>query len=189
MADKRRRILDAARARFRHFGIHKSSMREIAKDAGVAVGTVYLYFKNKDALVLAFVHDFKQRHESTAEALLASDKSPAETIRQYMLERFRASKATRSGSPFAKEITAAVLRCCPQRLQEESAVMQRLLATWMRQGQEQGLFEFESLEQSLEVFLYSTAWFFPTALDPLLIERREPDFLKVVDWFLKTWSQ
>ena len=40
MDDKRQRILVAARARFRHYGIPKTTMQEIAQDAGVAVGTM-----------------------------------------------------------------------------------------------------------------------------------------------------
>jgi len=46
-------IVDAARKRFQHYGIGKTTMQEIAADAGVAVGTLYLYFSNKDELVVA----------------------------------------------------------------------------------------------------------------------------------------
>ncbi len=52
--ETRARILDAALCLFQHRGFEKTTMRDIAKAAGVAVGAAYYYFKSKDELVLAF---------------------------------------------------------------------------------------------------------------------------------------
>ncbi len=38
------RILNAARRRVETFGYRRTSIAEIARDAGIAVGTVYRYF-------------------------------------------------------------------------------------------------------------------------------------------------
>lgn len=46
-----RTILDAAETLFAEKGYHKTSITEIADMAEVSVGTVYFYFKNKDALL------------------------------------------------------------------------------------------------------------------------------------------
>lgn len=48
--DIRQNILDAARREFSHYTFAKSSMRRIAQDAGITVGTIYAYFKSKDNL-------------------------------------------------------------------------------------------------------------------------------------------
>ena len=53
-AAKRARILEVARRRFSHYGYDKTTMAEIAEDAGMAVGTLYLFFKNKQDIVMAF---------------------------------------------------------------------------------------------------------------------------------------
>lgn len=45
------RIRDAAIALFNKQGIHNTSIQEIANQAGVAKGTIYLYFKNREELV------------------------------------------------------------------------------------------------------------------------------------------
>jgi AcrR family transcriptional regulator len=45
--DKRQAILDAARDLFAEQGYDETTIAEIARVAGVAVGTVYLYFSNK----------------------------------------------------------------------------------------------------------------------------------------------
>jgi AcrR family transcriptional regulator len=48
-------IISAAIREFREKGYHDASMRTIAANAGVAIGNVYRYFKNKDELFNAIV--------------------------------------------------------------------------------------------------------------------------------------
>jgi TetR/AcrR family fatty acid metabolism transcriptional regulator len=51
-SDRRNEILSAAVEVFARKGYNKASITEVATNAGVASGTVYLYFKNKDDLLL-----------------------------------------------------------------------------------------------------------------------------------------
>ena len=55
--DKRRRISEAARAVFTEFGYARANMREIAKRAGVATGTLFLYAPDKRNLLLWILND------------------------------------------------------------------------------------------------------------------------------------
>lgn len=50
--EKLKLIIEAGEALFAEKGFHKATMREIAKVAGVGVGTIYEYFPNKEALLL-----------------------------------------------------------------------------------------------------------------------------------------
>ncbi len=52
-ANTRRRILEAARKRFGSESFAATTMRAVAKDAGVAVGTLYTYFRDKVSIVEA----------------------------------------------------------------------------------------------------------------------------------------
>ncbi len=52
-AEKHRQILDAAFSCFAQKGFAATRLDEIADRAGVAKGTIYLYFENKDALYIA----------------------------------------------------------------------------------------------------------------------------------------
>ena len=52
--ETRSRILSAALELFRRRGFEQTKMREIATEAGVALGGAYYYFKSKEALVMAF---------------------------------------------------------------------------------------------------------------------------------------
>ncbi len=47
---RRKQILDAARALLLKKGISSTSMNKIARDAELSVGTLYIYFKNKEDL-------------------------------------------------------------------------------------------------------------------------------------------
>jgi TetR/AcrR family transcriptional regulator, fatty acid metabolism regulator protein len=51
---KYHRILEAAVKVFARQGFHQSTVAQIAKEAGVADGTIYLYFKNKDDILVHF---------------------------------------------------------------------------------------------------------------------------------------
>ncbi|MFH2067609.1 MAG: TetR/AcrR family transcriptional regulator [Pseudomonadota bacterium] len=55
--DKYHKILDAAIKVFAEQGFFRSTISQIAKEAGVADGTIYLYFKNKDDILLQFYSD------------------------------------------------------------------------------------------------------------------------------------
>ncbi|MGC8490352.1 MAG: TetR/AcrR family transcriptional regulator C-terminal domain-containing protein [Syntrophobacteraceae bacterium] len=51
--DKRERILDSAVRVFAREGFFKARVSQIAEDAGLAPGTVYLYFKNKEDVLIS----------------------------------------------------------------------------------------------------------------------------------------
>ena len=50
IGDKRGTIIDSAFDLFRHYGYRRTSMEDIARAAGVAKGTLYLYFTSKEEL-------------------------------------------------------------------------------------------------------------------------------------------
>jgi len=55
--DKRARILEAAVKVFAGHGFFNATIAQIAREAGVADGTIYLYFKSKDELLLSLFED------------------------------------------------------------------------------------------------------------------------------------
>ena len=59
--DKRDRILKAAVKVFAKSGFHATRVSEVAKAAGVADGTIYLYFKSKEELLVSLFEDRVQK--------------------------------------------------------------------------------------------------------------------------------
>ncbi|MGD0037714.1 MAG: TetR/AcrR family transcriptional regulator [Bacteroidota bacterium] len=50
--NKEQAILDAAVKVFAQYGYHRAKISSIAEHAGVAIGSVYLYFENKESILL-----------------------------------------------------------------------------------------------------------------------------------------
>jgi len=67
VADREIAILEAAGSVFNAKGYTKASMAEIARAAGVADGTLYLYFKNKEDLVRGVLARFYAELTETAQ--------------------------------------------------------------------------------------------------------------------------
>lgn len=81
--EKRVRILDAALKIFANRGFYNAKVSEVAREAGVADGTIYLYFESKDALLIALFEDRMQRIIARANDELArSEGSVLDKIRQ-----------------------------------------------------------------------------------------------------------
>ncbi len=73
--ETRSRILEAALAVFRERGFERATMREIAAEAGVAVGAAYYYFDSKDAIVMAFYGRSQGEMHASIEAGLDDAKT------------------------------------------------------------------------------------------------------------------
>ena len=54
--DRRQRLLQSAASLFSRWGFDKTSVDDIAREAGISKGAIYLEFPNKDALFKAVVH-------------------------------------------------------------------------------------------------------------------------------------
>ena len=67
----RKHILDTAIRLFRQRGVDETTMREVASEAGVALGLAYYYFPSKEALVMAYYERVQQEHR-----IVANEKLP-----------------------------------------------------------------------------------------------------------------
>ena len=87
-SDKRERILLAAERIFARHGFFAARVSEIAKEAGVADGTIYLYFKSKDDLLISL---FEQRMTQVNDTLRAAIAGvpPKDQLRAFGLSRLR----------------------------------------------------------------------------------------------------
>jgi AcrR family transcriptional regulator len=186
--DKRQRIIEAARARFRHYGIAKTTMQEVATDAGVAVGTLYRYFKDKDDLAAACADDFIARHQRDIDASRTGEGPPDARLREYVLNRYRHCKEVGTESRHAAELARAVLKLKPERLAEESAMMRGAILGLLQEGIETRLFKILAPERDTIVFLLSIAFFFPVATARPPEWPKEEWLLMVVEWYLDTWK-
>jgi TetR/AcrR family fatty acid metabolism transcriptional regulator len=81
-ADKRALILDAATRVFAERGFFGAQVADIARRAGIAAGTVYLYFRSKDDLLISLFDRTMQDAIRDGRAALAEVEDPADRLRR-----------------------------------------------------------------------------------------------------------
>jgi len=79
-AFRTREILAAARKLLEQRGLEAITMEEIAAAAGVAKGTLYLYFQSKDDLILAMMSQVGENILQDVESALQSAGTPLERL-------------------------------------------------------------------------------------------------------------
>ncbi len=82
--DKRDRILDAAVRVFAKKGFHATRVSEVARAAGVADGTIYLYFKSKDELLVSLFEHRVERLLAFLEKELPRAASATEKLKRII---------------------------------------------------------------------------------------------------------
>jgi TetR/AcrR family fatty acid metabolism transcriptional regulator len=135
--DKRARILAAAERVFARRGFFAARVSEIAKDAGVADGTIYLYFKNKDDLLISL---FESRMTQVNETLRGAIDgiAPAQQLHAFI----RAYLQLVHDEPAAAEVLTIELRQSAKFMKEyenpQFADFLRMLGGIIAAGQERG---------------------------------------------------
>ncbi len=81
--DKRRQILEAAVDVFAEKGFHKSRVSDVARAADVADGTIYLYFKGKDDILISIFEETMQEMTEGVTAALAGIADPLDRLRAF----------------------------------------------------------------------------------------------------------
>jgi AcrR family transcriptional regulator len=71
--DRRSQILEAAMTCFAECGFHQTSMHDISAEAGISVGLIYRYFKNKEEVIAALADEHKK---DIAELLERAGEAP-----------------------------------------------------------------------------------------------------------------
>jgi TetR/AcrR family fatty acid metabolism transcriptional regulator len=136
--DKRQRILDAAVRVFARKGYHGAKVAEIAARARVADGTIYLYFRNKEDILVSLFDKVMEEHIAAARVELQRARDAGEKLRIVAAHHLRLF----SGNPdlavvFQVELrqsTKFLERFTASWLQDYFAVLQEVIAEGQREG-------------------------------------------------------
>jgi AcrR family transcriptional regulator len=83
-ARTRSRILRAATGLFERRGYRHTSLEEVARESGIAKGTVYVHFKNKAELLVHVLAEEKKRYVERFLPLFSEPLPPAERLQRYI---------------------------------------------------------------------------------------------------------
>jgi AcrR family transcriptional regulator len=81
---KRRRIIESATDLFIRHGYRKTSVEDVARWAGVAKGTVYLYFGSKAEILLQAIVEEKKRYIERLKPILAPEVPPKDRLKKWI---------------------------------------------------------------------------------------------------------
>lgn len=83
-SDKYQKIIQAAIHVFASKGFYNSKVADIAKQADVADGTIYLYFKNKDDLLISIFETSIDNFIHSVEATIREIQNPIEKLHEFI---------------------------------------------------------------------------------------------------------
>jgi TetR/AcrR family fatty acid metabolism transcriptional regulator len=136
--NKYHQILEAAVKVFARQGFHQSTVAQIAKEAGVADGTIYLYFKNKDDILVQFFNfRAKQVFESFREEVDRAETS-SDKLRNLVRRHLAEFQRDRDGAVVYQVETHQSSRLAEAQIKEMSKMYRDLISEIIEQGQQEG---------------------------------------------------
>jgi AcrR family transcriptional regulator len=84
---RRNQILDAATSVFAAKGFHRATIKDIARQAGIADGTIYTYFASKTELLLAILNRLNETTEREQQFAQGSEQDVRSFFRAYLRQR------------------------------------------------------------------------------------------------------
>jgi TetR/AcrR family fatty acid metabolism transcriptional regulator len=131
-------ILEAAVKVFARQGFYQSTVAQIAKEAGVADGTIYLYFKNKDdILVQFFSYRTKQVFDRFRSEVRKADSS-LDKLRNLIRRHLTEFQRDRDMAVVYQVETHQNSRLAESQIREMSQMYQDLISEIVELGQQEG---------------------------------------------------
>ncbi|MGO8671472.1 MAG: TetR/AcrR family transcriptional regulator [Capsulimonadaceae bacterium] len=160
--DIRSKILDAASDRMAYYGFKKTTIDEVAADAGVGKGTVYLYFESKEDIALAILARVKESNIARMlEIAQDSEKRLSEKLAEMLsFPILRATEMCRR-NPGSVEMILSVrphmqMRMRPY-IEQETAV----IADVLEQGNRDGTLDVPDTVRTARSLKFMVAGFWP----------------------------
>lgn len=138
--EKYRMILNAAKQVFAMEGFYNSKVSEIAREAHVADGTIYLYFKNKDDILISLFEEELTRIIKSQKADLEKIEDPREKLIKFCDNHLSIAESDRA----LAEVMQVELRQSNKFMREYKnkpfLAYLNIIADIIIEGQEKGLF-------------------------------------------------
>jgi TetR/AcrR family transcriptional regulator, fatty acid metabolism regulator protein len=136
---KYHQILEAAIKVFAQQGFHQATISQIAREAGVADGTIYLYFKNKeDIMVNFFGYKTKEVFGRFREEVDKADNA-RDRLRLLIKRHLEEFQRDRSMAILYQTETRRFSRMCEEQIREMSKMYLDLVSEIVESGQDEGL--------------------------------------------------
>ena len=160
--DVRQKILAAAEQRLWRYGFKKTTIDEIATDAGVGKGTVYLYFDGKEEIGLAIVSEYKQRGLDKMVGIAKdSNKSPVQKLTEMLQYPILYVCQSCRESPAMQEMITAIKPHIRRHIQPQTEQEYAMIAGVLEEGNRLGVFDVPDTLSAARTLKMMTMGFMP----------------------------
>ena len=167
-------ILDATDRLLARFGYRKMTVEDIAAEAGIGKGTIYLHFTSKEEVVLSHIDRIVDRLNGQLTEIARSNATTAERLRQMLLTRvlFRFDSIqhyTQSLNDLLAVLRPRLLARRAQYFESEAQIFSEVLAS----GRESGELNFEDEHVTAHALLQATNGLLPYSLSTTELGERQ----------------
>ncbi len=178
----RERIIEAAEQRLWHYGFRKTTIDEIASDAGVGKGTVYLHFDSKENITLAIMAKFKQQSLEKIAAIAADGaKSPEAKLKEMLWQPLVDACTKCLQSPASLELIVTVKPNIREFMLSYSEQEYALLAAVLDEGNQSGVFDVPDTLEAARTLKMMCLGFLPPYPCVTSVQEIAPEIDKIVE--------
>ena len=135
------RIIQSATRVFARRGFYQAKVSEIAREAGVADGTIYLYFENKDDILISLFEEQMRVVLENMKAQVASRDSAVHRLEQFALGHLKLIEQNKDMAEIIQVELRQSSKFMKSYKNEHFAQYLDLIADIIREGQEEGIFK------------------------------------------------
>lgn len=160
-------ILDAADRLIARFGYRKTTVEDVAREAGVGKGTIYLYFPSKEELALSLADRKNEHIRERLRCILRGAGPPVARLHRMLVARvmLRLDVVTHYGDTW-EELLAALRTAYIARRERWLEAEAGLFAEILAEGRVVGVFEYEDALDTARALLLATTGLLPSNLGP-----------------------
>ena len=138
--DKFNRIIRAAVKIFARKGFFNSKVSEIAREAKVADGTIYLYFQNKDDILISLFEILMDSILLDIKEKLAEEPDPVQKIRLFALHHLQILKTNQEAAEVIQVELRQSTKFMKEYKNEKFLQYLNIISDIVKEGQEKGIF-------------------------------------------------
>jgi len=154
--NKKELIINGAIKVFAQKGFYTATVADVAKEAGVADGTIYLYFKNKDDLLISLFETKMEEILQRFSSLLASKHPADEKLRRFIHLYFKLIEEDRN----LAEVFQVELRQSSKFLKDyhnqNFIDFLNLIGDIIHQGQDDGTFKTDISIHTMKLIIFGS---------------------------------
>ena len=162
----RQKIFEVFESLVSRYGLDKVTMKDLAREAGISVGSIYTHFRNKDALIVAVEEKWCGHVQQRNASIIASDATSEEKLAKILVEHIElfSTLIRQDRAAYEMMVGAIQLRYIKRNLTDtRKEVFDAMIAGTTQviaEGQEKGEFEVEDVEVTARLFVRAFAEYF-----------------------------